>query len=387
MLFSNKNRKEIKLNEVTELLNELRLPTSMIFTPTNLEAEKRKFFNSDTYNPYFEYRIPENRNKKILKELSSIVKIVDVDPRISDFYLELIEAKINMDDLINAVGDNLHFTKISKNRFKKPSPILFRNACRILRNNVKGYNLQKELKEKERKDEPKYEYDGVKHAFELVLNSYGLYDWTINESMNIHASGMKVAVKRKEILMDKNIKRSLQDLKKSIVHEMVHIMRSYNGEKTGFDALSKPNLANYLDVEEGLATYTEEVMGVMRYKDLKKGAAKIWALHVGEQLSFRELYNAALSFNKKKEAFDLVYRVKRGLGDTSMPGLYCKDIAYFRGFKKVRKKCNDDKNLYRKLFAGKISFEQVKWVDEGLIPKPEIVPSEKKYKEVFDKLK
>ena len=45
LLFSSK--KTMKLVEVTSLLSQLRLPTSLVFTPTNLEVEKKKFFESD----------------------------------------------------------------------------------------------------------------------------------------------------------------------------------------------------------------------------------------------------------------------------------------------------------------------------------------------------
>jgi hypothetical protein len=377
-VFKKSGKEEMLLEDVSNLLNEIRLPTSLVFTPTNLDEEKKKFFASDDYNPNFTYRIVDNKNAKIFSELASLKGIVDVDPRISDFYMELIEAKKEMDQLMNLVGNNYQFTKIAKRRFKRPTPILFRNACRVLRGRVGNYELKKEVT----KDRTLH-FEEIKDLFEKALKAYGLDDWTVNESINIHKNGIKVGVKRREILMDRNITKKASSISKSIVHEMVHIMRSYNGALTGYEALSKPNIASYLDVEEGLAVYTEEMMGVMKYRDLKKSAARVWAIYIGEELSFRELYDAALAFTPRNTAFDLVYRIKRGLGDTSMPGVYGKDIAYFRGFRRVRKKCESDKTLYNKLFAGKIDFAQVKWVDEGLIPKPEIVPSEKKYKEIF----
>ena len=65
-----RNKKAIKLEEVTELLSSLRIPTALVFTPTNLEDEKKKFFDSDTYNPVFEYRVVKNKNSEIFKKLS-----------------------------------------------------------------------------------------------------------------------------------------------------------------------------------------------------------------------------------------------------------------------------------------------------------------------------
>ncbi|OGC44127.1 hypothetical protein A3J98_02265 [candidate division WS6 bacterium RIFOXYC1_FULL_33_10] len=86
-----------------------------------------------------------------------------------------------------------------------------------------------------------------------------------------------------------------------------------------------------------------------------------------------------------KSAFSVTYRVKRGLGDTSYPGIYCKDIVYFRGFRKVKKQLEKDKSLYEKLYAGKIDFKQCEWVDDGLIPKAGIVPSKELWKGIFKK--
>jgi hypothetical protein len=126
----NKARKGMTLQEVTSLLNDLRLPIAMVYTPVNLKSEKKKFFNSDIYNPDFQYKIVKNNNEDILKKLLYVEEIVDVDPRISDFYIQLISSKKEANDLMHAVGNNELVTDISYNRYGKPSPILFRNACR-----------------------------------------------------------------------------------------------------------------------------------------------------------------------------------------------------------------------------------------------------------------
>ena len=64
-----KKKKEMTLQEVTELLEQLRLPTALVFTPLNLGSERKKFFDSDTYEPYFKYRIVKNENDKVLNKL------------------------------------------------------------------------------------------------------------------------------------------------------------------------------------------------------------------------------------------------------------------------------------------------------------------------------
>lgn len=373
----------MKLEEVTNILSKLRLPTGLVFTPTNLKEEKRKFFESDTYEPQFTYRIVKNKNSEILKSLSSLKEIVDVDPRISSFYIELIEAKKDSNDLMYAVGHNELVTDISTKKYGKTTPSLFRNASRVLRGKVDGYNLVQYPKVRK---EDILKYDGIVDVFNTAFNMLDLKDWSVTKSLNIARNSVKIGVKRKEVLVDGEIERSRFKLRKTLVHEVgTHVLRSVNGFKSGFDALGNANLPSYLDVEEGLATWNESQMNLLTLGWLKRKAALTWGIYVGEELTFRQLYNCVLGVLPKSSAFSVVYRVKRGLGDTSCPGVYTKDIVYFRGFRKVKSKLEKDKSLYEKLYAGKIDFKQCEWVDEGLISKAERVPNKELWDNIFRK--
>ena len=119
-IFSKAGKQEMKLNEVALLMSKLRLPISFVFTPVNLEEEKEKFLNSDVYEPIFKYRLVKNNNEDILKRLSSLKVITDVDPRISDFYIQLIDSKKVSNDLMNAVGNNELVTENSYKKFGFP---------------------------------------------------------------------------------------------------------------------------------------------------------------------------------------------------------------------------------------------------------------------------
>lgn len=55
------------------------------------------------------------------------------------------------------------------------------------------------------------------------------------------------------------------------------------------------------------------------------------------------------------------------MGDTHDRGIYSKDVVYFRGFRMVRKKLEENPRLYNELYAGKITFKQCEWVEDGLI--------------------
>ena len=383
-IFSKAGKQEMKLNEVALLMSKLRLPISFVFTPVNLEEEKEKFLNSDVYEPVFKYRLVKNNNEDILKRLSSLKVITDVDPRISDFYIQLIDSKKVSNDLMNAVGNNELVTENSYKKFGFPSPLLFRNASRVMRGNVQGYNL---VKYPVAKEDDILHYERIKEVFNLVFEHFGLNGWEVRASSKIQKNGVKVGVKSKWVLMDSNIGRSKFKLKKTLIHEVgTHVFRSVNGLNTKIDALSKANIPSYLDIEEGLAVWNESDMDFLTLKNLKKEAAFVYAVYIGEQLSFRQLYNSLLAVFSKNTAFNITYRVKRGLGDTNYPGIYTKDIVYFRGFKKVKRALEKDKSLYEKLYAGKIDLKQCEWVDDGLIPRAKIVPSKQEWNELFKKV-
>lgn len=381
-IFPKKSKRSLSQMELIEKLDLLKLPTAYVFTPINLEEEKAKFMESETYNPVFKYKPVKNVNASILKDLSSVEEVVDVDPRISNFYLKLIESKSEVNDMLEAVGNNEAVTEISRRRFGRPSAKLFKNASLVLRGKVDGYNIAQK-----KKAEREFEYKDIERIMKGFLNEFGLSDWMVAKSERIADEGMKVGVKRKEVLISGDISRSKQDLRRSIVHEIgAHVLRSHNGMNSGVPVLYKPNLPEYQDIEEGLATYNEEIMNVLTYDALKRKATFSWLLYWGESVSFRDLYNAMRSFLASNLAFDFAYRVKRGLGDTSLPGLYYKDVVYFRGYRRVRKAIAEDSSLFAKLYAGKISMKQVSWVEDGLIPKPTIIPDVKRFNEIFKKL-
>jgi len=373
--------KTLKVDQVDMLLEQLRLPLSFIFTPTNLVEEKEKFLDSDNYNPQFTYEIVKNRNEEIFKELSDVKEISDVDPVISDFYLQLIQEKELTWHMIQAVGQNAKFTKLAIEKFGLPSYKLFRNACIAIRTNGQGYNLVNEAKLKE---ENYLTYPEIKVAIEEVFKGLGIEGWGVDKSKKILKNGVKVGLKKKMVYMDPDIKKKPTELKGTIVHEIgTHVIRHLNGLECGVKAFSRPNISSYLETEEGLAAYNEELMHFTSLKDLKKRALYVYAVQVGREMSFRGLYNAVSPFMLPKRAFNFVMRVKRGLGDTSLPGIYPKDIVYFRGLRRVKRKLEKDPYLYDLLYAGKISFKQTKWVEEGILRKPKFVPCERLFANVF----
>lgn len=380
-IFKNKIKNVMPVKEVDRLLGSLRLPVGLIFTPENLKEEMNRFFDSETYNPQFRYKGVKNSNEKAFEQLLKVEEVADVDPIISAFYLNVIQQKLLTDKMLNNVGNNSVVTEISLSKYRKPTPVLFRNACRVLRGMVSNYDIVDGKREKQAKV---LEYDDVVRTMNKVLNLLGLSDWHTDKSKKIASGGARLAIKTKVVRIDPEIKKTPMELRKTIVHEIgTHLIRSLNGANSGVRLLEKPNLPIYLDAEEGLAMFNEEKMGVMSLSDLRRAAGFVWMLAIGENMTFRELFYAARALFPKKLAFNMTYRVKRGLGDTSKPGLYYKDVVYFRGFRKVRRFVEESPMFYDWLYAGKISLGQINWVEEGLIPKPKLVPTKEQFDKIF----
>jgi len=175
----NMSTTELSLQEVTTLISQLRLPTAMVTTPTNLADEKAQFFDSDYYNPEFKYKVVDNENDKILSRLEEVELINDVDPRISDFYIKLIASKKLTHEMMSNVGNNMEFSIAAKEKFGLPSPKLFRNATRVLKGLTKNYNTAKPVK-----GERYMDYEEIKNVWEHVFEYFELDGWHVEPSKN-----------------------------------------------------------------------------------------------------------------------------------------------------------------------------------------------------------
>lgn len=374
-------KKTMKKEEVEGLMAKIITPISLYLKPTNLDEEREKFFESSTYNPQFKYRKRSNRNNQIFSSLASLEEVTDVDPEISKFIIKVIESKKQASDLFFAIGNDEEFVRISQERFGEPNYKLFKKACMILRRNygdIKVAEVSERLKNK------KFEYDDLESIFQKTFDILDLKDWIVDKSKAIGSSGVRTVVKTRRIMMDPEIQISADRLRKTIVHEVAtHALRGENGYSTGYRVFYKPNLIEYLDDEEGLAIYNEEKYGVLRASSLRKSASYVYSSYLAKKYSFREVFNSLRGIFPPKTSFNLVYRIKRGLSDTSRRGGYLRDCSYLRGFLKVRKKLENDSASYRNMYAGKLPMSYLYLVEEGILPKPKIWPSNEVIEKIF----
>lgn len=377
-----KKPEKLTYTEYHEKISQIATPIGLYLVPTNLEEEKQKFFESESYNPQFIYRKSNKKeNFQVLDELSELQEITDVDPELSKFFINVIGAKKDAAELLEAVGDDEKFPVLSKDRFGYPSKKLFDRVCKILRGRYGSIQITD--RDKEMRDKI-LNFDDIVKIFTKVFEILQLEGWSVEGSKAIAGSEFRTTAKTKRVMVDPVIETNAERIKKTIIHEiMTHVLRSQNGYSTGFDTFAKPNLIEYLDTEEGLALYNEELYGVLRNIDLKRKAAQTYAIYLSETMSFREVFNAMSAVYPERNAFATVFRAKRGMSDTSKPGGYYKDVSYIRGFLKVRRFLKDNEIGYRNLYAGKLGIDHLYLVEEGIIPKPQIVPSKEIVKELF----
>ena len=364
--------------EVDELLKQIKLIVALRLFPVNYMEEKEKFFHSSTYNPVYQYKVWSDLNYDVCKTISTIERVADVSPAISQFYLNIIANILVTYELAQVIGDNEKFTALALQKYGKADEETISFVDTFLR------AYRKEELHTERSLDRILYFDEIKDIFTGFLSDLGLTGWRVFEASSLHENDIRVG--HTKIKMHKNITRTTTLLKKSIVHEIgTHVLRRYNGEQNILPVIGKHNTADYLDTEEGLALYNEELFDVLSSTALLKRVLLAWGIHNGVNMTFRELYMFFIEKVDPETAFHFVYRIKRGLTDTAMPGIYAKDLAYIRGYVKVKALIANDPSAYTKLYAGKITLKQIEWVEKGILHMPVLPLNKDQFLELFEK--
>ncbi|MCB9894140.1 MAG: DUF1704 domain-containing protein [Planctomycetes bacterium] len=148
------------------------------------------------------------------------------------------------------------------------------------------------------------------------------------------------------------------------VHEVqTHVLRTRNGEMQPFRSLFfhgfprvDASASGYLATEEGLATFNEELAGVLsnRRRRLLAGRVKAVYLMDKEELSFGEIFHTLVQQHKftKEEAYTICERVFRGGG-------YTKDHIYFFGYEQVKALWQTNPEDFEILYMGKLGVAHI----------------------------
>ena len=151
-------------------------------------------------------------------------------------------------------------------------------------------------------------------------------------------------------------------------HEIdVHTQRSTNGSSQGLHCFAT-GLQGAMKTEEGLALLAEEHTGTISPSTLQRQQHVISAIHLARELGISELYNHLRKKCSAGLAWNIALRVKRGLKNPELPGVYAKDSVYLVGWFELRQWLMSGGSL-ASLYVGKVGIEHPidSWLKEGLL--------------------
>ena len=293
-----------------------------LLMPVNLEDEKKKFFSSlkdgAKYNPLFIY--PKCS--------------IDFDKRIKD--LEVLKFKETiLDDIFKKkTSENILRLKMYKNRGKETFTnfsievygVPSKELLSISRSLIKKHD--KKLAKTKHTVSP---YEAAKR-FRKELDNLR-FQWVV-EVKEIVAKA-QIVPSRRVMVLKKSSRLSKKQINRFIAHEIyTHIVRAECGKLQPYNIFSI-GTAGYTSTEEGLALYKEGIMGTLDVKSLKEYAGRVLAVHFSLKYSFRKTFILLTKHFSKNKAWELTLRAKRGIGDTSLPGSFTKDLSYLKGYYEI----------------------------------------------------
>lgn len=282
-------------------------------TPTNLHAEREKFFASSTYHPLFHYGWQDDP--------------VTLNPTSSKY--KLYQAILNQ--------DYQGITHFAKQVF----------ATTITPEGLSQAQSDAELN-------PRAKHEGNAADFAKLLKE-GFAEFNIDYDITIskeHGFNARPDHKNRRIIVSEAIHYELFSMVGGVHHDLVHIMRYLNGQHNNIKRSS-----SYLPTEEGLAAYCQDhVLGVVD-NGLAQHALEYIGTSVGMEGNLRDIYNVMRDGGMSADlAWKRASRHKFGFVDTREPGDFIKPAMYYFNELKVGG-LNTDEKL--RLFVGKIALSEL----------------------------
>ncbi len=319
--------------------------------PLNLQEEKEKFFNAikenKIYNPQIQYKAKFFIPSKIDELNNFKINTSNDYYGFKTLYKNRIKTKISEVKCHNMWGST-ESTKYVKEYRGEPDLFLLLKAKSYCKNYIRKKVTFSKITVTQVADELK------RYLFDLTGDDIKINYVDMTSKVNI-------IPKHKEININPNESFRDIDLNRLKVHEVgTHYMRYFNGAKFGIKILES-GTSNYIQTEEGLAAYMEEIKGVSSDAQMFIYAGRVIGTYYALRKSFYEVYQILKKFNfKDSDAFAITYRAKRNLCDTSQVGGFTKDYVYFKGYHRVKSfaKNNDISDL----FIGKIKINDLKHI-------------------------
>jgi len=320
---------------------------SQFLNPLNIQEAKKKFMDGET-NPPFAYQ-PFHNADEYLYELDRIT------PQSTHTFSSLYQEKINcVKKLIIALRDRspIAFDNLAQAENWYPSPSQWN-----MHFPMSPYCPQK----------PTKTASELQEYLQKALQERQEYGWVVKIDARMSARVL-VQSAQKKIFIQKNALFSENDLPRLVVHEIdVHARRSINGARQPLK-IFQTGLPSSMVTEEGLAMLAEEKTGLMTPNTLQTQTHMLWAINKGREVGFRILYEQLKIRVGPRLSWIICLRVKRGLADPSLAGVYAKDSIYLLGWLRVQQWLNAGGNIHYLYVGGvDISHPIQEWIEEKLI--------------------
>lgn len=307
--------------------------------PINFIEEKRKFFDNPNYNPQFIYKVDRNQIDSIRKEFS-LLKF-SADDYLGSLYEAQISKFLTICKFVDSIGQN---------------PELFSSTSLELYPIVDSSLDQQDLSISKYSSKS-LDFLHLEEIIDMIKNYSQKFEFPVNvEVTEQNLNSIRVTTGYR-IIIPRNIKRRRSSVLKMLRHEIdVHLRRYYNGSNTNLKIL-KLGTAGYLKTEEGLAILMSKDAdpNVLRNTKLLQ-----YAIELSQKCGFREIYDQLLELDLTKNfSWNLCYRVKRGLSDSSRLGGYTKD-QYYNYYKYVNSEQAKYEDYLEIVFIGKSDYQTLK---------------------------
>jgi hypothetical protein len=373
---------------VEALENEPIFPVAL--RPLNYGEQKKRFLHHGD-NPNFKYNAISRKNYsssvRILDSLENDLKS-EKNGALKKLYLaKIFELRLHL-DLRQAIGNS------AKKLFHLSTQLYSKPNSREAKKALEDFQEELELKKIKKEERKKYDAGVIKKAFDRAIKILNIDDWQVlvesqaKTSITINSKHDKGCV----VEIPKNREADIYEIEGLVNHEIAtHLARGKSGESSKLNLIAFIGADGYAATEEGLATYAEQRLALVREMIPKKAGAKA-TLSIGATLegrNFKQTYDFLLSIGfNHRDAWKYTYRVFRGVADTSrVSGILTFDWRYRLGNQQVWElieRCGE--KALNRLWVGKIGIQHLDLMKRLNITKPAIARQYVRIEEVLPEL-
>lgn len=342
-----------KLEEIT-----IAIRTSTWLTPLNLSGERKRVLENPRYNPQIIYESYDTAALHVyLRYLDSLE--VPVEQTLESWVRRRKIEELRLQIQLFLTKDTDEYSTVTSKLY----------CC----------NFSSQALEQARKDASStlsFISNETRTPQEVVtgiteyLNTMSIRDWSVELSGDTDYY-FRVRSNDKQILIGKRFNWDFCDFDNMLAHEIdAHVVRAVNASRQT-NPLLQTKLPFYVKTEEGLASYLGDYHSTTAEVSRKHHALKYLGGDLARKESFARVYEFLTDSGFTPDlAFQRTFRLKRGVSDTSMPGLYAKEAMYYEGMLMVKEYIERGGSL-EKLYSGKVGLDDLEFTE---IPTKQLIP-------------